>query len=72
LFRSRSCELGFGGHFEGQAFHALLAVVLVRSGDGVVGIDTVEGGGVGEVGNLGFFVGARGGGVFGGAFADRF
>jgi hypothetical protein len=37
---------GFGSHFEGEVLDALIAVVLVRAGDGVVAVDAVEGGGV--------------------------
>ena len=61
---------GFGGHFEGEVLDALLTVVLVRAGNGVMAVDAVEGGGVCQ--HRGTFVGARGSRVSGGAFADRF
>jgi len=61
-----------GGHFEGQVLDTLLTVVLVRAGDGIVSIYTVEGSSVSKRWNLDVFRRARGCRVFGGSFADGF
>jgi len=59
-------------HLKREALHSLRIVVFVSASDGIVAVDAVEGGSIGECGWLVGVGGGRGGGVFGGAFVQGF
>jgi hypothetical protein len=62
----------FRSHLQGEILEALLAVVFICSGDGIVSVDTFERGGACQRWTIGIFGRLSRGGIFGRAFANGF